>query len=61
MSFLPEILKGLLRKPGDKVSAEITPSGLQVVKLITSEVKRSAVRYPGTGTVVETIVHRTRI
>lgn len=63
MSFLPDILRaagGILQKPGDKFSAEITPSGKQVVKLFTSEVKRSAVRYPETGTIVETIVHKTR-
>ena len=61
MSFLPALatnLKSLLSKPGDKFTAEITPSGNEVIKLVTSGIKRSAVRYPKTGTVVETIVHR---
>ena len=51
-------LAGLLSKPGDKFSAEITSSGRQVTKLNTEEIKRSAVRYPSTGTIVETIVHK---
>lgn len=61
MKFLPELfqsLGGLLSKPGDKFSAEVTPTGKQVVKIATEEIKRSAVRYPETGTVVETIVHK---
>ena len=61
MSFLPALvsnLKNLLSKPGDKFTAEITPTGKEVIKLWTSEVKHSAVRYPETGTVVETIVRR---
>lgn len=63
MSFLPALasnlnLKSLLSKPGDKFSAEITKSGNKVLKLVTSRAKRSAVMYPKTGTVVETIVHR---
>ena len=63
MSLLPSIYnstKGILTKPGDKLFAEIKPSGRQVVKLLTSEVKRTAVRYPGTGTIVETIVHQVK-
>lgn len=62
MSLLPKIIssipKGLLSRPGDKLSAEITPTGKQVVKLLTSETHRTAVRYPETGTIVETIVHK---
>lgn len=61
MSLLPDLIRsfgGLLSKPGDKFSAEITPTGKQVVKIDTEETKRSAVRYPSTGTVVETIVHK---
>lgn len=61
MSLLPalqEFFSGLLSKPGDKFSAEITPTGKQVVKIDTEDIKRSAVRYPSTGTVVETIVHK---
>ena len=61
MSFLPALLRtignGLLSEPGDKLSAEITSTGRQVVKVDTSKTKRSIVRYK-TGTVVETIVHR---
>ena len=62
MAFLPALFggkgKGLLTKPGDKMSARVTKSGRQVVKLDTSEIRRSAVRYPSTGTTVETIVRR---
>lgn len=61
MSFLPAVLsnlKSLLSKPGDKFTAEITKSGKEVIKLLTSEEKHSAVRYPETGTIVETIVRR---
>ena len=62
MSLLPQIFNSklgkLLSSPGDKFSAEITKSGRQVVKLTTDEIRRSAVRYPNTGTVVETIVHK---
>ena len=61
MSFLPALvsnLKGMLTKPGDKFTAEITPNGNEVLKLVTSGAKRSAIRYTKTGTVVETIVHR---
>jgi hypothetical protein len=60
MNFLLDVahsIGGLLRKPGDKFSAEITPSGNQVIKLVRDGKKRSAVKYK-TGTVVETIVHR---
>lgn len=59
MSFLPVLvsnLKNLLSNPGDKLSAEITPKGNQVLKLVTSGVKHSAIRYKS-GTIVETIVH----
>ena len=62
MSLLPQIFNSklgkLLSSPGDKFSAEITKSGRQVVKLTTDEIRRSAVRYPNTGTVVEPIVHK---
>lgn len=61
MSFLPALvssLKDILTKPGDKFTAEITPNGNEVLKLVTNEAKRSAIRYTKTGTVVETIVHR---
>lgn len=62
MSSLPSIIKslgnGLLTKPGDKLTAEISPSGKQVIKIATDTIKKSMVRYPSTGTVVETIVHQ---
>ena len=61
MNLLPKLLsavpKGFLIKPGDTFIAKITPSGREVVKLITKEIKRSAVRYPKTDTIVETIVY----
>ena len=47
MSFLPALvssLKDILTKPGDKFTAEITPNGNEVLKLVTSEAKRSAMR-----------------
>lgn len=47
-----------LSKPGDKFSAEITKTGNRMVKIDTEVTKRSAVKYPYTGTVVETIVHK---
>ncbi len=49
---------GILSKPGDKMTAEVTKSGRQVVKLETQEIKRSAVKYPETGTIVETRVYK---
>lgn len=62
MISLPSIFKsignGILSKPGDKLTAEITSSGRQVVKIATSGIKRSVVRYPETGTTVETIVRK---
>ncbi len=60
---LPDIFRavdGPLKKPGDKFSAEITKTEKQVVKIDTTETKWSVVKYPGTGTVVETIVHKTK-
>ena len=62
MSLLPQIFNSklgkLLSSPGDKFSAELTKTGRQVVKLTTDEIRRSAARYPNTGTVVETIVDK---
>lgn len=60
---LPDIFRTtgrLLTKPGDKFSAEVTKTGKQVVKIATSEIKRSAVKYPETGIIVETIVRKTK-
>lgn len=48
--------KGLLSEPGDTLTARITPSGRQVVKLHKSDgSKISATRYPSTGKIVQTI------
>ena len=59
---LPSIFKTFpnnsLVDPGDKFSAEITKKGRQVIKLWTKKGKRSAVRYPKTGTIVVTIVYK---
>ncbi len=49
---------GLLKNPGDSFSAKITKTGKQVVTLDT-DIRRTAVRYPSTGTIVETIVRKT--
>ena len=49
--------KSILSKRGDSLSARITSTGKQVLKLNISGHKRSAVRYPS-GTIVETIVHK---
>ncbi len=63
MSLLPDLLTGfgnLLKRPGDKLEAKVTPTGRQVLKIATNQVKKSAVRYPKTGTIVETIVHKSK-
>ena len=56
--LISSVTNHLLSKPGDKLIAEITPTGKEVIKLITRTTKRSAIRYPSTGTIVETIVHK---
>ena len=46
---------------GEKIYAFVTNSGRQVIKIEQSRsdiTKHSLVRYPGTGTVVETVVHK---
>lgn len=48
-----------LRKPGDRLEAFVTKTNRQVIKGTNDVVKYSAVRYPSTGTVVETIVRKT--
>ena len=62
MSLLPDALSFMsklqLSMPGDKFMAMITKTGKQVIKISTRESKHSLVRYPETGTVVETIVHK---
>lgn len=63
MKQLPEIFtsfKGLLTKPGDSLLAKVTDTGLQVLSLHKGGIKHTVVRYPSTGTTVETIVHRKR-
>ena len=60
MELLKNVLapfrKGFLTDPGDKFTAEVTSKGLQVIKTSIRGLKRSLVRYPSTGTVVETRV-----
>lgn len=51
---LANLGNGLLKKPGDKASAEITKSGRGVIKINTKETKYSKTVYPSTGTTVET-------
>ena len=55
---LDKLAKIFLRKPGDHISAGITPTGRQVVKAANDVVKYSATKYPSTGTIVETIVRK---
>jgi hypothetical protein len=45
-----------LKNPGDNMSARITDTGRQVLKVETNDGKdkRSMTRYPKTGTIVET-------
>ena len=57
MGLLAKIF-GILTKPGDKMSAEKTKSGRNVMKIHTSERKTSFVHYPSTGTTVKTEVFR---
>lgn len=53
----------LLRNPGDKLEACITPTGRQVVKIVQSQgaevIKRSATKY-ASGKIVETIVYNSK-
>ena len=62
MNLLPGFFgtggKGFLNEPGDTFIAKITKSGFQVIKIMTKGGQRTFTRYPGTGTVVETIVYR---
>ncbi len=55
LSIISSTLNGILKNPGDKMSAQVTNTGRQVVKLATVETgKCSITRYPTTGTVVVT-------
>lgn len=72
---LPDLFRGLLsnfydlfdnflKDPNNKITAETTQTGRQVIKMetndpITGLVKDSAVRY-STGTIVETKVYKTQ-
>ncbi|MBO6116045.1 MAG: hypothetical protein J6P14_02695 [Ruminococcus sp.] len=47
-----KVFSALLKSPGDKFSAEVTKTGKQVVKLNTSEMKKTIVKHP-TGRIVE--------
>ena len=51
-----------LKNPGDNMSARITDTGRQVLKVETNDGKdkRSMTRYPKTGTTVETITTKER-
>lgn len=55
-SLLVKSLDGILQHPGDKLTAEVTKSGRQVVKITSNHgtVKNSFTRYPSTGTIVRT-------
>jgi len=67
MNSLSTVVKGLgntlLRNPGDKIEARITPAGRQVVKLVQNRggevIKRSATKY-ASGKIVETIVYNAK-
>ncbi len=56
MGLLAKIF-GILSKPGDKMSAEVTKTGRKVMKVHTSAGKHSVTQYPN-GTTVKTIVNR---
>lgn len=59
MKLLPNIFNhGLLKNSGDSLSAKITKSGRQVLKLHTHSGKRSWTRYPSSGTIVGTFVRK---
>ena len=67
MNSLSTVVQGfvntLLRNPGDKVEARITPTGRQVVKLVQNQgpevIKKSATKY-ASGKIVETIVYNAK-
>ncbi len=51
--FLKAKDNGVLKNPGDNLSARITKSGRKVLKIDTEDVKYSATQY-SSGTTVET-------
>ncbi len=66
MNSLSTVVKGigtLLKNPGDRFEAFVTPTGRQVVKIAQNYggeiVKRSATKYPS-GKIVETIVYNAK-
>lgn len=52
------LFQGFLSHPGDKIVAEVTRTGKQVIKASNTLHKVSMVRYPETGTIVKTEVYR---
>jgi len=53
-----QLFNKFLRNPGNYIHARVTDSGRQVIKAANDEIKCSAVRYPSTGTIVETRVYK---
>ena len=52
------LFRGFLNQPGDKIVAEVTRTGKQVIKASNTLHKVSMVRYPETGTIVKTEVYK---
>ncbi len=46
---------GILKKPGDKLTAEITKSGKGVIKIKTNDIHQSATLYPNGTQVITTV------
>ena len=60
MGFLTKIFNGnngILKSPGDSMTAKVTKTNRNVVKINTKEVKTSFTQYPS-GTIVKTEVFR---
>ncbi len=55
---LNKLAQYFLRKPGDHLEAFVTKTNRQVIKASNDIVKYSVVKYPSTGTIVETIVRK---
>ena len=58
MSLLPGFIDKILSEKGDEMFATVTKSLRQVIKIRTKNKAVTFVKYPGTGTIVETRVHR---
>ncbi len=54
---IKSLFSGLLKEPGDEMSAKITPTGKQVLKIETKDMKKTIVKNP-TGSVVEYISYK---